>query len=207
MALAQYDAQGRVAAQMRTAQAARQKNSSLDRWSQIFSKKQIFSKPPPPKAHSHPARVWFSAGTNAGGWTSSTISVTSLSSSSTTYGGDDWIFYTQQRELTDGDYKLPDGAVLKIAADGSYRIEDATAKITYRANRVREFNRFINASDLLEKFIDDAALLPGIVQSNILQIPLNAFIHWLVLKAAQQDGDPTDGLPSVESALRLPCSA
>lgn len=52
----------------------------------------------------------------------------------------------------------------------------------------REFNRYVNASDLLEEFISDMARL-GMTQAQFLALPINAFITWLVLKAAQADGE------------------
>lgn len=53
----------------------------------------------------------------------------------------------------------------------------------------RHFNRYINASDLLEEFITEVGAL-GVRQSEVLQLPINIFIHWMLMKAAEQDGDP-----------------
>ena len=54
---------------------------------------------------------------------------------------------------------------------------------------VRGFNRFLNASDLLEDFIKDAGIA-GIRQSEFLNLPVELFINWLIIKAAEKDGDP-----------------
>ena len=86
-----------------------------------------------------------------------------------------------------GEITLPDGAVMKFDG-GKYHIEEAGAQISYRANRRREFNRYVNASDLLEEFIGDMASL-GINQKQFLALPINAFITWLVLKASQADDE------------------
>lgn len=52
-----------------------------------------------------------------------------------------------------------------------------------------EFNRFLNASDLLEDFIEDAGRA-GVRQSEFLNLPIELFINWLIIKAAEKDGDP-----------------
>lgn len=101
---------------------------------------------------------------------------------------------------------LPDGTVIKIDQRGNFKIVDTDAKVIYKACRVREFNRYLNASDLLEKFIDDVGLIDRVTQEEILRLPIEAFINWLVLEAAKADGDSVRGLPSVESALPAPAS-
>jgi len=112
-----------------------------------------------------------------------------------------------QRKLSHGmQYELPDGALLDIDDLGNYKIQDQHAKVIYRANRVREFNRYLNASDLLEAFIDDVGKLDGVDQTQVLRLPIEAFINWLILQAATKDGDPTDHLPSVAAALPSPKS-
>lgn len=133
--------------------------------------------------------------------------------------GATWVAYQQYLQpqppqLYDGpqrlhecaEYLLPDGATILIAVDGSYTIEDENAKVVYRACRVREFNPYINASDLLEAFIREVGKLDGVDQGDVLDLPIEAFINWIILEAAKKDGDPLEGLPSVESALarRLP---
>lgn len=119
-----------------------------------------------------------------------------------------WVQYQQtcpayqgSPELTLGEYLLPDGATLRIAVDGSYAIEDENAKVLYRACRVREFNPYINASDLLEAFITEVGKYDGVNQGDVLALPIEAFINWIILEAAKRDGDPIDDLPTVESAL------
>lgn len=118
------------------------------------------------------------------------------------------VLYQQQldsapwtRQLSAGEYDLPDGAKLVIDTLGNYRVLDSAAKVVYRACRVREFNPYINASDLLEAFIRDVGKYDGVDQGEILRVPIEAFINWIILEAAKRDGDPLEGLPSVESAL------
>jgi len=51
----------------------------------------------------------------------------------------------------------------------------------------RVFNRYLNASDLLEEFIRDLGKL-DVKQGEVLQIPIELFINWLICKAAEEDG-------------------
>lgn len=98
-----------------------------------------------------------------------------------------------------GVYKLPDGAKLFIDFNGNYEIIEHNAKVTYKANSNREFNQYINTSDLLEDFIGDLGAL-GVKQGEVLEVPLEAFINWLVLKAADADGEPVPvGVPMLEA--------
>lgn len=104
----------------------------------------------------------------------------------------------------EGDYLMPDGSILKVDQYGNYQVLDQDAKVTYKANRIREFNPAINASDLLEKFIGEVGCLDGVNQGEILKLPIETFINWLILYAAKKDGDSLEGLPSVEAALPRP---
>ena len=56
------------------------------------------------------------------------------------------------------------------------------------AVRRQEFNKYVNASDLLEQFIKDMDAL-GLTQEEFLTLPVNAFITWLIMKAAVADGE------------------
>lgn len=83
---------------------------------------------------------------------------------------------------------LPNGAILQVNTDGSYTIKDDDAKVVYQANPDREFNRFINSSDLLQDFIRFLGEF-GVKQGQVLNIPIELFINWLVAKAAEKDGE------------------
>ena len=91
-------------------------------------------------------------------------------------------------------YDLPDGGKVMLDDHGNYRIEDQNAKVIYKANRLREFNPYVNASDLLEDFIRDMKQF-DVRQSELLGLPVNVFIHWLILKAAERDGDAINTPP------------
>lgn len=99
-----------------------------------------------------------------------------------------------------GEYRLPDGTRISVNGDGNFQLDDKDAKVVYKANRIREFNPYVNASDLLERFIEEAGRL-GVEQTRMLKLPVEAFINWLIREAAKKDGDKLDGLPLLEDAL------
>lgn len=133
-------------------------------------------------------------GTASTGWYS-TRGITATSSSLTNTA---WLDYDTgvlsvspdiERVLRAGrSYDLPDGSRIEIDDDGNYNVIDADAKVIYKACRILAFNRFLNASELLEQFIADLAPF-GVKQSQVLKIPVEAFISWLITKAALADGD------------------
>jgi hypothetical protein len=94
---------------------------------------------------------------------------------------------------------LPDGATLEIQANGSYKIVDANAQITYKANNVREFNRYINGSDMLEEFIKFISGIGKINKQEFFNLPVELFIQWLVIRAAEQDGEDADYTPVIKA--------
>lgn len=96
---------------------------------------------------------------------------------------------------------LPDGAKLDVKADGSYEMIDKDAKVVYRACRVRDFNPFLNASDKLEDFIRFCGTV-GVKQSEVLRLPVELFVAWLVIAAAKADGEPEPDLPLVPKLKR-----
>jgi hypothetical protein len=96
------------------------------------------------------------------------------------------------------DLLLPDGTVIKVDDLGNYKIEDKEAKVVYEAARMREFNPFVNASDLLASFIRDVGAL-GITKEELGKLPIPLLINWLVVKAAEQDNDPIpEGVTPIE---------
>jgi hypothetical protein len=93
--------------------------------------------------------------------------------------------------------EMPDGSKLTVDASGNYKIEDKDAKITYQANRLREFNRYLNASDLIAEFIGDLGKL-GATQGKVLHVPIELFINWLIIRAAEADGEePAEDVPKL----------
>lgn len=98
--------------------------------------------------------------------------------------------------------KLPDGTHIWLNEKGGYKIYHGDGKITYKANTVREFNRFLNASDLLEQFIRDLGHV-GVKQDEVLEIPVGLFINWLIIKSAEQDQEPIPkDIPSLRQAIQ-----
>ena len=84
-------------------------------------------------------------------------------------------------------FELPNGDKLIIDDLGNFKVESKNdGKIIYRHNTIREFNEYVNASDLLEEFIKFLGE-KGVKQSNILHIPIEIFINWLIFKAAEKD--------------------
>lgn len=98
----------------------------------------------------------------------------------------------------DYEIELPDHTIISIKADGSYKIIDDGGKIKYKGNPLREFNPYINSSDLLEEFVDFVASVGGVSKKNFLNIPIELFIRWLVIRAAEADGDD---LPEDQTSL------
>jgi hypothetical protein len=83
---------------------------------------------------------------------------------------------------------LPDGGLFELKADGSYTLLDKDAKITYRAARHRDFNKYLNCSDLIEEFINYVGNI-GLKKNEIMKIPVSLFIAFLVVRAAEADGE------------------
>jgi hypothetical protein len=86
-------------------------------------------------------------------------------------------------------YVLPDGSELVPDGKGGCQQVASDGTITYRPCYIRNFNRFLNASDLVDEFIR-ALGAAGMKQDQVLKVPLGPFIHWLIGKAAEADGDP-----------------
>lgn len=84
---------------------------------------------------------------------------------------------------------LGDGSTLHVDTNGNFRVDDKNAKVVYKANRVREFNPFINASDLLAEFLCYVGTL-GVKRSEVQTLPLGLFVNWLIIRAAEADSDP-----------------
>lgn len=84
--------------------------------------------------------------------------------------------------------ELPDGTFIDIEDRHHYTIHDAKTQVAREHCTIRAFNRFLNASELLEAFIKDMAP-SGIRQDQVLKVPIEAFINWLIFQAAKEDGD------------------
>ncbi len=169
-----------------------------------------------------PAPTWTSNATVGSGggnviWTNFSTSSTSTNHITITAGGGTAYSVSASETIEiDRDYKvkvgerfkikLPDGAVLQVEADGSYALKDDKARIKYHANRFRAFNRYVNASDLLEEFMKYVAtVVPDIKSRGVLGIPLELLIKWVVIRAAEADKEPTD--PEEALALKAEVAA
>jgi hypothetical protein len=91
-----------------------------------------------------------------------------------------------------------DGTVISLDDKGNVQVDDSNAKVLYKANTIRDFNKFLNASDLLEQFIRFVGTF-GVKQSEVLNIPIETFINWLIIEAAKMDGEEPPELPLIET--------
>jgi hypothetical protein len=142
--------------------------------------------------------------TGSGYYTGTSATITYGDDTSYTSGG--YMTVRPSKNLLKGkEYNLPDGSTIKIDDNGNFIINDKNANVTYKANKIREFNKFINASDLLEMFIKDCGKM-GAKQNQILDIPIELFINWLIIKAAEADGDepPEDSIKLLKQAKLTP---
>jgi hypothetical protein len=112
-----------------------------------------------------------------------------------------WPLYNDAIKIRLGDaYKidLPDGTVIEVSKDGSFVINDVNAKVVYRANRTRDFNAFINASDKIEDFIRFCGT-HGVRSSEMTRLPISLFIAWLIIESARADGEDEPNVPLIPS--------
>lgn len=99
---------------------------------------------------------------------------------------------------------FPDGSKLKFSADGNYVVEDSAARVTYKAARFRDFNRFVNAADMLDGFAEYVkAAAPAASRAEFKSLPLELFLKWLFLEAAREDGEDVEAEPIAEAAAAM----
>ena len=97
---------------------------------------------------------------------------------------------------------LPNGTIISIESDETISIDDSNAKVLYKSQPIREFNKYLNASDLLEEFIKFCAE-QKVTKKDFTDLPINMFILWLIVRAAEADEDPTDEvLPLLTTAIK-----
>lgn len=105
--------------------------------------------------------------------------------------------------------ELPDGRIIDIVA-GEYQIidPDGARSVRYKPNRLREFNRYVNASDLLEEFVDFAADAGIESREEFFDLPVELFIRWLIIRAAEADGEaPAEDRTQLLSQIKPPSLA
>ena len=132
--------------------------------------------------------------TNSQGYigTGSSTTANSTSSGSLTFAPTRYLDYHSDHLAIHDALKieLKDGTILDIDNKGNFKIIDKDAKVTYKSNNVREFNEYINASNLVEKFIRFLGSNYKVRQDQVLKIPIELFIIWLIAEAAEKDGEP-----------------
>lgn len=139
--------------------------------------------------------------------TSGTITCTAGNTASNwiTWDSTDLQAISQALKATpDSKIEMPDGSVIQIDDKGNFTVEDKDAKVIYQASRIREFNPYVNAGDLLGSFIDFVRQsVPGVRRADIPELPVQLFVNWLILEAAQRDGDPvpSDVVPLPDNRL------
>lgn len=103
-----------------------------------------------------------------------------------------------------GRIDFPDGSKVIMDDLGNYVIEDKDAKVKYKANFNREFNRYVNASELLSQFVRELGGV-GVTQDKVLNVPIEVFVNWLVHRAADADGDEyaKRGVPTITDEKHL----
>lgn len=102
------------------------------------------------------------------------------------------------------DIQLPDGSVVHVAQDGNFVLDDADARVVYEANRNKAFNPYVNASDLLAKFIRYCGQ-HGVRSDQMKDLPVGLFVNWLIVEAAEADRDPVpvDVVPTPKLLRRM----
>lgn len=103
---------------------------------------------------------------------------------------------------TKATFILPNGVKINLFPDDRIEIDESDGKQIYKSAPIREFNKFLNVSDVLEDFIGYCAD-QRISQKDFSELPINLFIYWLIVKAAEADGDdPGDATPMLTHAVR-----
>lgn len=129
---------------------------------------------------------WLDTTSSTSTFTNSAITASTLTASNLVLYNDlDRNFPLSVDNDFSGEIKLPDGSILKFDR-GNYTIEDKDSKITYRANRIRDFNKYLAGSDLLEEFIKYLVSL-NISKQEAMAMSIENFIMWLIISAAEKD--------------------
>jgi len=84
---------------------------------------------------------------------------------------------------------------------------NASVEVPDRMPAPREFNRYLNGSDLLEEFIEFLGT-QGVKQCEVMSLPVELFIKWLIIRACEEDDEePNVVMPTLPSrdARRIRC--
>jgi hypothetical protein len=65
-----------------------------------------------------------------------------------------------------------------------------------------EFNKYLNASDLLEEFIRFVREQGAVEKDGILQLPVELFVRWLIVRAMEEDKEaPPEPISAIAASL------
>lgn len=80
----------------------------------------------------------------------------------------------------------------------------STPPVPARRTAPKEFNRYINASDLLEEFI---AFLGecGARQGDVMSMPIEFFIKWVIIRACEEDGEEANVVLEIPKVIQPRC--
>lgn len=136
---------------------------------------------------------YFTNITSATSWTTSATTSSKYYPSYSRYSDvAEWVAEHHRRlninEGQEATITLPNNVIIEVAKDGNYTIND-DGVVKYKGCKIREFNRYVGASDLLEEFIRFMGSKFNVRQGDILSIPIELFINWLIIRACEEDGD------------------
>ncbi len=129
-----------------------------------------------------------------------------------TYAGSDWIMNCGGTSdqysgiITAGATTAPTLTyVLPSIPDSLAGMRDAikTKAAEIRRSAPKEFNKYINSSDLLHEFI---AFLgeQKVRQSEVMGLPIELFIKWLIIRACEEDHEEPNVTLTLPSPKRQP---
>jgi hypothetical protein len=99
-------------------------------------------------------------------------------------------------------FTLPNGVKINLFPDDHIEIDEKDGRQLYRTEATRGFNKFLNASDLLEEFIAYCAE-QKMTRKDFAELPISLFIYWLIVQAAETDGDSTqESMPLLTHAVK-----
>jgi len=130
------------------------------------------------------------------------ITVDTTSTSATTIGvdwgtGSSTNYYTVPIQWGTANIPFPAPITAWPVDDGADLVAPA------RRSAPLDFNKYINASDLLEEFI--AFLGENKVrQGEVMRLPLELFVKWLIIRACEQDHEEPNVTLSLPPARRQP---
>lgn len=103
---------------------------------------------------------------------------------------------------TKATFVLPNDVKIHLFPDDHVEIDESDGTQLYKTKPIREFNKYLNASDLLEEFIIYCGQ-QRLTRHEFSELPISLFIYWLIVRSAESDGDPTDEVvPLLTNAVK-----